>query len=188
MFSPGPREEARRRLGLPVDRAIVLFVATDLTEPRKGYQFLDDVLRGLDRPLLLAVAASGTAVPFEQDSRLLTLDDDWLLVDAYRAADVVVLPTLADNLPNVVIESMACGTPCVAFATGGVPDAVRHLQTGYVAPPGDVAGLAEGLRLLLGDEELRCRLGAASRDAALADYSLARQSERYIDLYERLAP
>ncbi|MDQ5820507.1 MAG: glycosyltransferase family 4 protein [Actinomycetota bacterium] len=187
MFSPGPRDEARRRLGLPIDRAIVLFVATDLTEPRKGYQFLDNVLRGLESPLLLAVAATGGAVPFEHDSRLLTLDDDWLLVDAYRAADVVVLPTLADNLPNVVIESMACGTPCVAFATGGVPDAVRHLETGYLASTANEAGLAEGLRLLLGDEELRARLGAASREAALADYSLARQSERYIDLYERLA-
>ena len=65
-------------------------------------------------------------------------------VDAYRAADVVALPTLADNLPNVVIESMACGKPCVAFATGGVPEAVRHLETGYLVRTGDVDGSGEG--------------------------------------------
>jgi glycosyltransferase involved in cell wall biosynthesis len=186
MFSPGPRDEARRRLDLPLDRAIVLFVATDLTEPRKGYQFLDRALGRLDDPLLLAVAASGRA-EFDVDTRLLNVDDDWLLVDAYRAADAVVLPTLADNLPNVVIESMACGTPCVAFATGGVPDAVHHLETGYLVAPGDVDGLAEGLRLLLADEELRRRLGAASREAAVVEYSLARQSERYLELYAGLA-
>lgn len=186
MFSPGPREEARRRLDLPPDRAIVLFVATDLTEHRKGFQFLDEALEPLDDPLLLAVAASGST-EFAVDTRLLTVDDDWLLVDAYRAADVVVLPTLADNLPNVVIESMACGTPCVAFATGGVPDAVRHLETGYLVRPGDVGALTEGLRTLLADEPLRARLGAASRRAAVEEYSLERQSQRYLDLYAALA-
>lgn len=186
MFSPGPRDEARGRLGLPNDRPIVLFVATDLTDPRKGFQFIDAAVQGLDDPLLLTVAASGTA-QFDVDTRFLKIDDDWLLVDAYRAADVVLLPTLADNLPNVVIESMACGTPCVAFATGGVPDAVRHLETGYLVPPGDTEGLREGLRTLLADAVLRARLGDSCRHAAVEDYSLARQSDRYLELYEEVA-
>jgi glycosyltransferase involved in cell wall biosynthesis len=185
VYSPGPRAEARRRLGLPADRQIVLFVATDLAEQRKGFQFVDRALAGLENPLLLAVAGSGEAES-AAEMRILRTQDEWLLVDAYRAADVVLLPTLADNLPNVVIESMACAIPCVAFATGGVPDAVRHLETGYLVRPGDAFGLARGLRTLLRDSGLRVRLGAAAREAAAAEYSLARQSERYLSVYESL--
>lgn len=183
VYSPGRQDEARRRLGLPLDRKIVLFVATDLAEQRKGFHLLDEALSSLDEnPLLFAVASSGSATS-TVEMRTLRTEDEWLLVDAYRAADIVALPTLADNLPNVVIESLACGRPCVAFATGGVPEAVRHLETGYLVPTGDVRGLADGLRLLLGDPELRERLGAACREAAVTEYSLERQTERYLDVY-----
>ena len=182
VYSPGPRDEARRRLDLPLDRKVVLFVATDLAEQRKGFQFVDEALSGLDGALLLAVAVSGEA-ECATEMRILRTQDEWLLVDAYRAADLVLLPTLADNLPNVVIESMACAVPCVAFATGGVPDAVRHLETGYLVRSGDAGGLAAGVRALFDDETLRARLGQAARAAAVADYSLARQSERYLDVY-----
>lgn len=182
VYSPGRQDEARRRLGLPLDRQVVLFVATDLAEERKGFHLLNQALKGLDDPLLLAVASSGTAAS-SVEMRLLRTEDEWLLVDAYRAADVVALPTLADNLPNVVIESMACGKPCVAFATGGVPEAVQHLKTGYLVPTGDVAGLARGLRAVLEDDELRARLGANCREFAEREFSLERQTERYLDVY-----
>jgi glycosyltransferase involved in cell wall biosynthesis len=183
VYSPGRKDEARRRLGLPLDRNVVLFVATDLAEERKGFKLLDEALGALDDPLLLAVASSGSAAS-SVEMRLLRTEDEWLLVDAYRAADLVVLPTLADNLPNVVIESMACGVPCVSFATGGVPEAVRHLETGFLVPTGDVGLLAAGMRTLLEDDELRERLGAACREWAVREYSLERQTERYLGVYE----
>jgi glycosyltransferase involved in cell wall biosynthesis len=183
VYSPGRKDEARRRLGLPLDRDVVLFVATDLAEERKGFRLLDEALAALDDPLLLAVASSGSAAS-SAEMRLLRTEDEWLLVDAYRAADIVVLPTLADNLPNVVIESMACGLPCVSFATGGVPEAVRHLETGFLVPTGDVGQLAAGMRTLLEDDELRARLGAACREWAVREYSLERQTERYLGVYE----
>lgn len=182
VYSPGRQDEARRRLDLPLDRQVVLFVATDLAEERKGFHLLNQALKGLDDPLLLAVASSGSAAS-SVEMRLLRTEDEWLLVDAYRAADVVALPTLADNLPNVVIESMACGKPCVAFATGGVPEAVQHLKTGYLVPTGDVSGLAKGLRAVLEDDELRARLGANCREFAEREFSLERQTERYLDVY-----
>jgi glycosyltransferase involved in cell wall biosynthesis len=183
VYSPGPKDEARRRLDLPLDRNVALFVATDLEEPRKGYQFLAAALRDVEDPLVLAVAVTGRAES-GVETRILSVQDEWLLVDAYRAADIVVLPTLADNLPNVVIESMACGLPCVSFATGGVPEAVRHLETGFLVPTGDVGQLAAGMRTLLEDDELRARLGAACREWAVREYSLERQTERYLGVYE----
>src|SRR5204863_79339 len=77
---------------------------------------------------------------------------------SYAAADFFVLPTLAENLPNAAIESLACGTPVVSFDVGGMPDAVRHMETGYLAKLADADALAEGIRTLLMDETLRQNL------------------------------
>jgi glycosyltransferase involved in cell wall biosynthesis len=115
-----------------------------------------------------------------------TLDQD-RIADVYRAANVVLVPSLADNFPNVVLEAMACGVPCVAFDTGGIKEAVRHLKTGLLAPQGDVEKLASELERLLQDKELRQRLGHEARQTATAEYGLKLQSQRYLQLYEELA-
>jgi glycosyltransferase involved in cell wall biosynthesis len=112
--------------------------------------------------------------------------DEEVLADAYRAADVFAVPTLADVLTQTAPESIACGTPCVAFDRGGVVDVVRHLETGYQAAFGDVEDLARGLTTLLGDEELLTRLSRRCREVAETEFSVDRQVERYAALYEEL--
>jgi glycosyltransferase involved in cell wall biosynthesis len=104
----------------------------------------------------------------------------------YAAADVFVLPTLADNLPNTVIESLACGTPVVSFDVGGVSDAVRHLETGFLAAPEDTAALAEGIRTLLADGQLRERLSRRAREVAETEYGAELEAQRFAELYEEL--
>jgi len=186
VFRPGPRQEARRRLLLPLDRRIVFFAAANINERRKGLHLLAEALRRLDDPPLLLVAGSGTVARGIETRYLGTVMDEEVLADAYRAADVFAVPTLADVLTQTAPESIACGTPCIAFDRGGVTDVVRHMQTGYSARFGDIDSFAEGLRTLLGDDELLARLGRRCREVAEQEFSVDVQVQRYAGLYEEL--
>jgi glycosyltransferase involved in cell wall biosynthesis len=186
VFRPGDRDEARQRLRLPLDRKIVFFAAANINERRKGLHLLAEALRRLEDPPLLLVAGSGTVARGIETRYLGSVLDEDVLADAYRAADVFAVPTLADVLTQTAPESIACGTPCVSFDRGGVIDVVRHLETGYQAPFGDVDGLARGLTTLLGDEELLARLSARCREVAETEFSVDLQVQRYAGLYEEL--
>jgi glycosyltransferase involved in cell wall biosynthesis len=186
VFTPGAQDEARRRLLLPLDRRIVFFAAANINERRKGLHLLAEALRRLDDPPLLLVAGSGTVARGIETRYLGTVMDEEVLADAYRAADVFAVPTLADVLTQTAPESIACGTPCIAFDRGGVTDVVRHMETGYRARFGVIDDLAEGLRTLLSDDELLSRLGRRCREVAEQEFSVAVQVERYAHLYEEL--
>ena len=108
------------------------------------------------------------------------------MADVYSAADIFALPTLAENLSNALLESSACGIPAVSFDVGGVPDVVRHLDTGYLAPVGDADGLADGIRLLLREQDVRARLGENARRLAEREFSLESQATSFGELYEEL--
>ena len=138
----------------------MFFAAANINERRKGLHLLAEALRRLDDPPLLMVAGNGTVARGIETRYLGAVLDEEILADAYRAADVFAVPTLADVLTQTAPESIACGTPCVAFDRGGVIDVVRHLETGYLARFGDVDDLARGLTTLLGDSELLERLVA----------------------------
>ena len=172
LFCPVERRAARRRLGLDPERPLLLFTSPDLTDRRKGAALFAEAVARLDDASVQTVSVSGKA------------DAD--LAVHYAAADLFVLPTLADNLPNTVIESLACGTPVVSFDVGGVSDAVRHLETGFLAPPADTAALAEGIRTLLGDGELRERLSRRAREVAEAEYGSDLEAHRFAELYGEL--
>ena len=186
VFTPGDRDEARRRLRLPLDRRIVFFAAANINERRKGLHLLAEALRRLEDPPLLLVAGNGTVARGIETRYLGAVMDEEVLADAYRAADVFAVPTLADVLTQTAPESIACGTPCVSFDRGGVVDVVRHLETGYQARFGSVDGIAEGLTTLLGDGDLLAKLSQRCREVAETEFSVDVQVERYASLYEEL--
>jgi glycosyltransferase involved in cell wall biosynthesis len=186
VFRPGNQEEARRRLRLPLDRRIVFFAAANINERRKGLHLLAAALRLLEDPPLLLVAGNGTVARGVETRYLGSVSDEEILADAYRAADVFAVPTLADVLTQTAPESIACGTPCVAFDRGGVIDVVRHLETGYQAQFGEVDGLAKGLTTLLGDTELLATLSRRCREVAETEFAVDLQVGRYVALYEEL--
>jgi glycosyltransferase involved in cell wall biosynthesis len=146
---------ARKLLGLSIDAPLLLFGALGQSnDPRKGLDLLLESL-GLLRGDLLAknveLLVFGQSSPqhasdFGLPIRYLgEFHDDMSLRLLYSAADVMVVPSRRDNLPNTAVEAHACGTPVVAFRIGGLPDIVEHKKTGYLADPFDTGELAQGI-------------------------------------------
>jgi glycosyltransferase involved in cell wall biosynthesis len=190
VFRPVDRRTVRTKLGLPLDAKVILFVAEKLSNRRKGFAALLRALEHLPDSEGLLLLTIGTVESRGLLGRfrckeLGRVNDEGLLGLAYSAADLFVLPTLADNQPLVLIESLACGTPIVSFNVGGVPEMVRHLETGFLAESKDAEHLAHGISVLLHDDELRARMRRRCRDVAVAEYGLELQVERYLALYRR---
>jgi glycosyltransferase involved in cell wall biosynthesis len=185
LFAPVPRAEARARLGLPPDEALVLVAGI---EPRKGSELLGDAIAAAESAfgstvtLLVAGVPEYAAPPAGAHVRLLGKLDERSMRDAYAAADVYLLPTLSENLPNTVLEALACGTAVVGTPVGGIPDVVVHGDTGLIAPA-DGAELGRAVGALLRDRALADRLGAAARELAVTRLGSEQQAAAYRDLY-----
>jgi glycosyltransferase involved in cell wall biosynthesis len=113
-------------------------------------------------------------------------DDDSTLALLYAAADVFVLPSIQENLPYAVMEAMACGTPCVAFRQGGIPDLIEHKQNGYLARPFEPADLMQGIIWVLEDDERRAELSASARRKVVLEFAIERVAKRHMKLYREL--
>lgn len=107
------------------------------------------------------------------------------LVDHYRAASALVVPSIGEGLGLVAAEAQACGTPVVAFASGGLTDLVVDGRSGLLAPPGDVAALAASLDRVLAHADLAARLGAAGHRDVIERFSPASVARRYAEIYAR---
>lgn len=191
VFRPLDRSMARQALEIPLDAKTILCVTQRNPEGRKGFRHLLGALESIEdrESVILLTVGSQKTVGLSLDGfrkrDLGQLSDERLMCLAYNAADIFVFPTLADNLPLMLIEALACGTPSVSFDVGGVSEAVRHNDSGYLARYGDTADLARGITALLGDEHLRERMERRAREIAEDEYSVELQARRYVALYER---
>jgi glycosyltransferase involved in cell wall biosynthesis len=193
-YQPLDRQLCKGVLDIPQDKKVLLFGAESLKDKRKGGDLLLNALQQLPQSLkaeiLLLTFGNGsetiTAALGIQTINLGYISSDRLKSIAYSAADLFIFPTRADNLPLVLQESMACGTPMVSFDIGGVPDLVRPMVTGYLAKPEDAKDFCNGIVTLLEDDQLRQTMSANCRAIAITEYSLELQAERYIKLYKQI--
>lgn len=189
-FAPRDKGFARDTLGLPQTARIVLFAAESLAVKRKGFGLLLEALAGLqDEPdlMLLSVGSAKSAIesPVPQVN-LGRINIDRHLSLAYSAADVFVIPSVQESFGQTVSESLACGTPVVGFATGGMLDMVRPGQTGQLVEVGDTAGLRDAIRSMLHDPRTLAAYSTRCREIAVAEYSIEAQAAAYVRLYESL--
>lgn len=191
VFAPDVREAARRQAGLGESDFVILFVAASLENPLKG---MDTLLEGLgaDRGSAngerIRYLGGGGREPFPENWEWLGSErDERRLAEHYAAADLVVVPSRADNYPNVIAESLSCGTPVLASRVGGIVEMVKEGETGFLVEPGEAASLAEGLKR--GKElssERREELRRSCRRFAVETLDLKKVSRRHGELYTRL--
>lgn len=185
VFAKKDQQAARKRLGLPAEGRIVLFVSQKLTDERKGARYFIDAVNRLGRDVTVAVLGSHgdeIARAVNTDSVALGyVSDQDRIVDVYNAADVFVLPSLNDNLPNTIMEAMSCGTPCVGFDIGGIPEMIDHLENGYVARVRDVDDLTTGIRYVLENHD---RLATESVGKVRREYDNEAIAKRFIEVYK----
>jgi glycosyltransferase involved in cell wall biosynthesis len=189
-FQPRDRQAARVKYGIPSDAKMVLFVADSAAEKRKGLKTLLEGLRRLENSEnTLSVAIGGDLTEKDTAGRFKTIKfigDETALSHLYSAADVFVVPSLQDNLPNTAIEALACGVPAIGSNVGGIAEIVRDGKTGLLVPPGDSRALGQAIITLLRDPELRILMAKESRRVALEEYDVRLQVERYTNLYQRV--
>lgn len=193
-FQPLDVLHCRAALGIPSGKKVLMFSAVNLTDQRKGGDLLVDALEKLPTMLkrntvLLVLGNGGERIAKDLDIDILSLgytNGDRLKAMAYSAADLFLFPTRADNLPLVLQEAMACGTPMVSFKVGGVPDLVRPRETGYLAAAEDTADFADGIVQLLEDQTQREAMTQRCRAIAVEEYALELQAQRYIELYQQV--
>ena len=175
-FSPNANS-----LGLDSNKKYVLFVAMRVNAPAKGFHLLKEALQFLD-PLTTELLMVGGEMTDELPLKAHNfgqITDPAKMRDIYAAADVFVTPSLEENLPNTIMEAMACGTACVGFEVGGIPEMIEHKKTGYVAQAFDSADLATGINWCLTTKTA----GVKSRERALELYNQTTVAQQHLAYY-----
>jgi glycosyltransferase involved in cell wall biosynthesis len=194
VFQAVHREEACAGLGLDPGKKYILFGAATVKNVMKGYPYFKeaiDIVSGeLDKDsveiLLFGKTRGGEADEFSLNTRNIAfVSSVETLVQLYSVAHVFVIPSLQDNLPNTIIESMLCGTPVVGFRTGGIPEMIDHKLNGYLADFKSSEDLAEGMRWILSSDSYD-KISVSTREIALKRFSRKTSVEAHMKLYSSM--
>lgn len=196
LFRPGNKKDARAYFRLPQEGKLLLFGSVKITDKRKGIDYLIESCKLLAEKHPELKTSLGIVVFGNQSQQLTNLlpfpvyaldyvSNEHELVNVYNAVDLFVTPSLEENLPNTIMEAMACGIPCVGFNVGGIPEMIDHLHNGYVAQYKSSADFANGIYWTLMESEDPILAEQASRKA-LANYSEGTIAKKYIEVYNKI--
>jgi glycosyltransferase involved in cell wall biosynthesis len=188
LFKRLDKEHCRTRLKIGIDKKVILFVADSTTNARKGFNYLLSVFETLleqDRDdLLLCSVGSKMGMNTNHVLELGRVDDEELMANIYNAADVFVIPSLEDNLPNTMIESLLCGTPVIGFPTGGIVDAVIDKENGLICEEISVPALSETINDFLNGKFFFDSESISEKAKEVYDEQV--QANSYINLYTKI--
>ena len=189
IYKRGNKQEARQRLGLPLDKKLILFASQRVTNVNKGMDYLIEACRQLQISDAAVVILGGHAEEVVSQLSLEAyplgyVNDEQRIVDVYHASDVFVLPSLSENLPNTIMEAMACGVPCVGFKVGGIPEEIDHRRNGYVAEYRSAEDLARGIRWILAEADYE-ELSKNAVHKVMQNYSQQSVALKYLDVYHQ---
>ena len=183
----------RKFLNLSDDIFIILCGAANIADQNKGFDLLQASLHELFKnnphyPIQVITFGHGfeaVKLPYPIIN-CGYISDDYRMSMLYNAADLMVVPSRMENLPQTATEAISCGCPVVGFKTSGLLDAVKHLETGYLAQPFDILDLAHGIELQYRDKELREKLSGQGVDFAHKNWSFPVVAEKYIQIYREI--
>jgi len=196
LYLPVNKQEIREKLNLPRDKKLVLFGSANIMDERKGLKYLLAALQKLkeekaeiSESIEIVLFGKSNAdfigqIPFKvHDMGLISGDSK--IIEIYNAADVFVLPSLEDNLPNTIMESMSCGTPVLAFKSGGIPEMIEHKINGYLADYKSVDDLKNGLVYLFEVADLNL-FSKSAVEKVSNNYAQSVVSEKYKSVYKKI--
>lgn len=155
--------------GLNRRKKTILFGAAEINSIYKGAQYAHDCLKGLDPNMYEGLFIGNINREFIKDLSINIvetgfLSDDISKVFAYNACDTFIISSIAENYPNMVLEAMACGKPCVGFRSGGIPDLISHKKTGFLTEEKTPDALIKGIDYLFEDQERYSVFSTAARN------------------------
>lgn len=189
IYKPSSKYSARQKLGLPLDRKIVLFVAqAGKHNIYKGGQYLEEIINSGIRKDVLFIAIGGKANDFIGKPNVISLpfvSDVRSLSTYYSASDIFLLTSVAENFPLVILEAMACGLPIVSFKVGGVNEQVVHKHNGYLAEYRNTQDLIAGLSWILNLSEFQLlKIKSANRIKIINHFNVKLMTQRYMHAYQ----
>lgn len=197
VFKPQDKQTAAKDLKVELtdDKKYILFGAMGaLNDSRKGFKYLKEALTliaedsAIDNSTIELLVFGSTAddlkskIPFKI-TMLGNITSEEKMASVYNLADVFVAPSLEDNLPNTLIEAMGCGTPCVGFNVGGIPEIIDHKVNGYVAQERNVQDLKQGIKFVLFTDNDAIREMAIKKVQKDCNYKTV--AERHLELYNK---
>jgi len=179
------RPNARQRFGLKPEDNVIFFAADSISDPRKGGDLLFPIISAISRhfpqPFKIITAGRSALPDHPLVKHLGQLKEREQMILAYSAANLTLLPYRMDNLPNVMLESLSCGTPVAAFETGGMPEVIQDGINGYLAMPFDVNDIAlKAIRGLIDMKGRRIKI----RKSIENRFTIKAQAESYIELFQ----
>jgi len=197
LFKPSDKTEAKKSLHLDKNKFVILsgFMPSK-KDSHKGTSYLIETLDKwlmkypeMEEKAILVIFGNKNSedMPaFKIQTKFLgTINDDEKLAKAYISADIFLTPSLDDNLPNTVMESMACGTPVVAFKTGGIPDMVDHQVNGYLAEYKNTEDLMNGIQWIYKHQN-PTSLAKEARLKVINTFSEEKIAKQHINVYQSL--
>jgi glycosyltransferase involved in cell wall biosynthesis len=192
MFNRMDKSMAKENLGLNLEKRYLLFVAMRVSAANKGFDYLQQALEiwKKNHPIeakITEVLIIGeitqpeliTSIPLPY-RELGKITDITKMVHIYNAAEVFITPSLEENLPNTLMEALSCGTSCVGFEVGGIPEMIDHMENGYLAKFKDAVDMANGIQICL---ENTLEFGQKARKKAEDQYGEKQIAERHVQWY-----
>lgn len=184
VFSPISKEVARKSLGLPLNSTLILYVCQHVKNPRKGYDVLRSAVNQFPEECNLVAVGNGAIDGSGRVINIGRVEDAMKMAAFYAAADALILPSLEDNLPNTMVESLCCGTPVLAFSQGGMKDIIKNGFNGLLSRQMSSDGLCEIVRLFC-ENGVSWDVNTISRDAK-SQFSPDAVARQYMDIYNRI--
>jgi glycosyltransferase involved in cell wall biosynthesis len=180
------KEDVRKELSLSIEKKIVLFVAFTVNSKRKGFEYLQRAIEPFlnNEEVLLCTVGYKSEVQFNSEKIIEfgMIWDEEKLAKIYAASDVFVIPSLEDNLPNTMIESLLCGTPVIGFKVGGIAETIKDGENGFLVSQIDSNLLMETIKKALFFPFQREKIAESSKQK----YDLRVQARKYIELYRNI--